>query len=172
MKTKIVILLVLIVGVGTVAYMSATNKPKDIEKEQVVPVVTSMIPTSGQYCFVRIQQATETAPYSSEEHVVLNFNGAQVSGTKKGTQVGPDMSNGFEGKLSGAMIEDEIELTYSYTVEGSNGKELEVYTFADKNLIKKRWVLEDKKINGENILVPDYVGEPTLYTYTPETCGN
>ena len=172
MKIKILILVVLVVAVGAVLCMSATNKPKDIEKEQVAPVVISSIPTSGQYCFVRIQQATETAPYSSEEHVVLSFNGAQVIGTKKGTQVGPDMSNGFEGKLSGTTIDNEMELTYSYTVEGSKGKELEVYTFSDKNLIKKRWVLEDKKINGENILVPDYVGEPTLYTYTPETCGN
>ncbi len=168
MKTKIIIFIVLVLGVGAVVYLSTKNKSAEVV--QVVPELSSSIPTSGQYCFVRIQQATEVAPYSSEEHVVLDFNGTQVTGTKKGTQVGPDMSNGFEGKLSGNTIDNEMELTYSYTVEGSQGKELEVYTFADKNLVKKRWVLEDKKINGENILVPDYVGEPTLYTYTPETC--
>lgn len=162
MKTKIIIFVVLVLGIGVVVYLSAKNKP--------VPEAPSGVPTSGRYCFVRIQQATETAPYSSEEHVVLDFNGAQVSGIKKGTQAGPGVSNGFEGTLSGTTIEDEIELTYVYTVEGSEGRELEVYTFADKNLIKKRWVLEEKKINGENILVPDYIGEPTLYTYTVEAC--
>ena len=138
----------------------------------------SSIPTSGQYCFARVQKATTDAPYNVEEHVVLNFDGTKITGTKKGTQSGPDMTNGYEGTLKGATIiggatsADEMELTYSYIVEGSKNRELEDYTMENENLIKNRWVLHEAKINGESILVPDYVGDPTLITYTREDCVN
>jgi hypothetical protein len=105
---------------------------------------------------------------------VLNFAGTNVTGTKRGTQVGPDMTNGYEGILSGAVIEEvnEMELTYSYIIEGSQNKELEVYSFEGSNLVKKRWVLNEAVINGESILVPDYIGEPMLVEYSSEKCAS
>ncbi len=136
--------------------------------------VDTDIPTKGHYCFARTQVATTDAPYSVEEHVVLNFDGTSVTGTKHGTQAGPDMTNGYQGTLVGAktanQTTNEMELIYAYTVEGAKNKELEVYTFNKDNLVKERWVLKDAKINGASILVPDYVGDPTLITYQPEPC--
>jgi len=160
-----------VLGILAVSYFNFRDRSKAEVKTQDVPSPQAYnIPTAGKYCFVRTEKATVDAPYSVEEHVVLNFDGVKVSGTKRGTQSGPDMTNGYEGTLIGATIDNEMELTYAYTVEGSKNRELEVYTFDKENLIKKRWVLHEGKINGVNILLPDYVGEPMLIAYQPEGC--
>jgi hypothetical protein len=158
---------------------AVTTAPKESEVATITTnnneeALVSNIPTENKYCFVRKDKGTEDAPYSLEENVVLNFNGSKVTGTKQGIQEGPDFINGYVGTLSGATITnelgDEMELVFDYEVDGSQNKELEVYVFDNDKLIKKRWVLHEAKINGENILVPDYVGEPTIYTYTKIEC--
>jgi hypothetical protein len=168
-------------GIIAVSVWSAKNKIKEPAKntidvpETVTLVTTLTIPTSGKYCFARIQKVTDVAPYAVEEHIVLNFDGTKVTGTKRGTQSGPDMTNGYEGILAGSTIPNktggEMELIFVYTVEGSQNKEFEVYVIDNMKLIKKRWVLKETKINNQNILVPDYVGEPTLITYEVEDCA-
>src|SRR5689334_22017160 len=80
------------------------------EPREVSTPTTSTFPTSGEFCFTRTQKATESAPYNIEEHVKLNFNDKSVTGSKTGTQAGPDMTNGYEGTLTGAVVEDEMEL--------------------------------------------------------------
>jgi hypothetical protein len=181
MKTKTIILFILVLGVVTLGFFAVQNKTQykgkeEVKNEDIVVPVVSNIPTSGMQCFSRIQKATDTAPYNVEEYVVLNFDGIKITGTKRGTQAGPDMTNGYTGTLEGAKIIneniEEIELTYSYVVEGSKNRELEVYTLDKNNLIKKRWLLVDRKINGVSILVPDYVGEPSLISYSSTECKN
>ncbi len=133
----------------------------------VTPPPTAFTVTPGKYCFSRSQTATETEPYTVEEHVVLNIGAdLHVTGTKTGSQAGPDMTNGYTGTLSGTVVGTTAELTYAYTVEGSSAKELEVYEFSPNTLTKKRWNLTEQN----KILVPDRVGEPKLIAYTGETC--
>jgi hypothetical protein len=120
----------------------------------------------GTYCYARKQTATTTEPYVVEEHVVLTINGNVVTGTKKGTQSGPDMSNGYQGTLSGTRNGSRAELTYAYTIEGSQNKELEIYDIGATVLKKMRWPLKEQN----NILVPAKAGEPKIISYTAETC--
>lgn len=122
---------------------------------------------TGTHCFARTQIATTAAPYSGSEKVVLVINKNSVSGTKKGTQSGPGVSNGYEGTLSGVLSGNNMELIYSYTVEGSQGKELEVYSFVDENLVKKQWPLKD----FEGVLTPERTGEPKTIPYAAEECA-
>ncbi len=162
MKTKVPILIVVVL-IAIVVFLSFKNKKTD------APVVVN--PVAETLCFGRIQEATPTAPYHVEEHIVLTIDGTSVTGTKRGTQAGPDMTNGYEGTLSGSKLDTTLELVYAYTIEGSTGKELELYTFGTNELVKKRWVLTEEKRNGSTILVPDHKGEPTLITYTKEVCA-
>jgi hypothetical protein len=178
MKTikHVLAILVLFLGIFLIVNMKR-DEPAPVVAPVVVPAVpdtvpVSSIPTTGTQCFYRISEATASGPYRIEEHIVLDFTGQKVSGLKSGTQAGPDMNNGFEGTLLGSTIDDEIELVFAYTIEGSKNRELEVYTFDGDKLIKKRWALKEEKINGINILVPDYIGDPILISYTPEGCAN
>jgi hypothetical protein len=162
MKTKVIILLLVIVLLGVLLFIILKNK------EVPAPVVVT--PVAETVCFGRIQQATPTAPYNVEEHILLTIDGTSVTGTKRGTQAGPDMTNGFEGSLSGSKLDTALELVYSYTIEGSTGKELELYTLGANELVKKRWALEDEVHEGSHLLVPDHIGAPTFITYTKEVC--
>src|SRR3989344_203666 len=146
----IVIIAVIALAVGHYIFQSL--------QRGIIKIDNGAIPSTGEYCFTRTQKATKDAPYNVEEHIVLNFDDSRVTGTKRGTQNGPNMNNGYEGTLEGSIIENEMELTYAYTIEGSQNRELEVYTFTNEDLVKKRWALKDKIINGKSILVPDYIG--------------
>lgn len=140
---------------------------KNIPDGPVQPVVTDVADvTDGEYCYTRLQEATETAPYRVEEHVVLNISGDRVTGTKRGTQAGPDMTNGYTGDLKGTKTENNLELVYSYTVEGSQNKELELYTVSPEVLTKIRYVLIEK----EGMLVPDKNTSAQNITYSKEPC--
>jgi hypothetical protein len=160
-KTKVIIFLLVIVLLGVRLFM--VYRPKEVIVSVVAPVAETL-------CFGRIQEATPTAPYHVEEHILLMIDGTSVTGTKRGTQAGPDMTNGFEGTLSGSKLDTALELVYSYTIEGSTGKELELYTLGANELVKKRWALEEELHDGSHILVPDHIGAPTLITYTKEVC--
>jgi hypothetical protein len=121
----------------------------------------------GKYCFYRKQIATINEPYSSEESIVLNILNNKVSGVKTGIQNGPDLNNGYRGTLEGTINNNEIELTFAYEVEGSKGKEVEIYTFEGEDLIKLRYVLID---NFDGKLVPDRSSEPKQLIYSKSNC--
>jgi hypothetical protein len=53
-----------------------------------------------------------------------------------------------------------------YTVEGSEGKELELYELGEGTLTRLRYVLHEE---GDT-LVPDRTEAPTRLVYTLETC--
>ncbi len=110
--------------------------------------------------------ATKTAPYSVNEKIKIEIMGDKVVGTKIGNQSGPDLTNGYFGDLNGSIKDNILELVYSYTVEGANGKELENYEFQDGSLVKMRWPL----ISKNKILVPDKTGEPQKQIYNKVLC--
>lgn len=167
-KRLVTLCILALVIVGLFVF-SSPDKPADVP-EPVAPSVLQTIPSEGQYCFSYKHPSSTEEPYSVDEFLYLSFNGTKVVGTKEGTQSGPDMTNGYSGTLLGAVVNDELELTYDYTVEGADQRELEVYAFDKGNVIKKRWVLTEQKIDGKDILVPDYKGEPKIITYTAEEC--
>ncbi len=144
-----------------ISYQKTTTPPKNNSKTEV-PII------DGKYCFTRSQKATKEAPYAVEEKVVLDIKGNSITGTKNGTQKGPDMTNGYTGSLSGKREGSNFELTYSYTVEGSKNKELEIYELVEETLVKLRWPLVDKG----GVLTPDKTSPPvSISFYTKEKCG-
>lgn len=143
---------------------------KNTEKREVNSHTDSLFSSSGvskTYCFYRDQKATPEAPYAVQEHVQMMITGASVTGTKTGTQSGPDMTNGYQGTLVGEVKDDEIEVVFSYVIEGSAQKELEVYELRSDWLVKKRYTLYE---NGD-VLVPNKTEDPTLIVYKPEVCS-
>ena len=173
MNKKLIIFTILIIMAMAGAIFVTRNNAKEFAKQKGGDRLEDkviMIPSVGKYCYVRKQEATTEAPYSAEEHITLNYDGRKVSGVKTGTQAGPDMTNGYEGTLEGLNMDGEMELTYAYTVEGSQNRELEIYAYIDGKLTKKRWPLKEVKINDHKILAPTYAGEPTLMTYETEEC--
>lgn len=180
MDKKYIILGVVVVGIIALSIWSARNnrnKTATINEtpEEVATNETFAIPTSGEYCYGRIQEATDTAPYSVEEHIILKFNDGDVVGIKSGTQAGPDMTNGYIGTLAGSAISNELgqglQLVFEYEIEGSTNRELELYAVLKEGLVKERWVLEEANINDQQILVPDFQGDPMLIPYAVEPCA-
>lgn len=143
------------------------NTPIPEIKEEVVAVKKEVKIADGKYCFYRKQTATEAEPFSSEESVVLNILNNIVTGTKTGVQSGPGVSNGLKGSLTGSVKDGEIEVVYAYTVEGSSGKEVEIYTFEGVDLIKLRYRLID---NFDGELTPDRSDEPKRLVYVKSNC--
>lgn len=137
---------------------------KEFTKEEKV-VVNEI--RDGKYCFYRKQVATDTEPYSSEESIVLNILNNKITGTKTGVQSGPGVSNGYKGSLEGFAKDNEMTLTFSYLVEGSSGKEIEIYTFEGEDLVKLRYVLID---NFDGELVPDRSSELKKLVYSKSNC--
>ncbi len=169
-KLIAVVLFLCVFGIG---YYSGLKNAENIKIDKyiksisILPITNPLHTIDGKYCFNRNQIATKTEPYSSQEHIILNILDNKVIGTKKGNQSGPDMTNGYEGELSGSINNNELELLYSYIIEGSKGKELEIYNIKDNSLIKKRWVLEEKG----GVLTPNKKGEPKLISYSKEDCN-
>lgn len=161
MKKTYLIILIAVILLAGVLYFSDRNKDTE---EASVNVSQSV---DGQYCFSRYQAATDRDPYEVEEHVVLNISGNEVIGKKRGTQNGPDMTNGYEGDLIGSKNGNNLDLIYSFTIEGSKNEELEIYELRTGELVKMRWALKEE---GE-MLVPDKVGSPTLIHYLKEDCS-
>lgn len=120
----------------------------------------------GMYCFTRTQIATESNPYEVQENISFAISGTNVTGRKQGIQSGPDMTNGYEGSLSGSIENDEMRLVFSYTIEGSQGKELELYSFNGDELQKYRYVLEE----GDSMLVPNMSTQASIISYTQFPC--
>lgn len=122
----------------------------------------------GEYCFVRDQKATSDAPYAVSEKIILDLAGMSASGTKSGTQSGPDMTNGYTGTLSGTRNGPALDLIYSYTVEGSENKEKEIYLLGGENLVKHRYSLHEES----GVLVPDMSSERQDIFYASTPCAS
>jgi|GEM_PF-6051573 len=167
-KTLIIIAIIIVAFVsGLFLYTPPIHttpiEPGSTEQTPISDVVSI---EEGKYCFARTQGATADAPYSSEEYIAVTIANDSVNGTKEGTQHGPGMSNGFTGVLHGSIKGTELELLYSYIVEGSEGKELEFYTFENTTLVKSRWPLIEK----DGILAPNKDETPSRIIYGAVEC--
>ena len=153
---------------GLIAFIfTILNKDKVVEVpiiEEAPVVVENNL--DGKFCFSRTQIATEAEPYSVSEKVVLNILGNVVTGTKTGNQSGPDMTNGYEGTLDGLKEGDNLNLVYSFTIEGSQNKEKEIYIFSPEELKKQRYVLKEES----GMLVPDMTSEVKIINYIKDNC--
>ncbi len=143
----------------TVQYLELQNNQS--QQEQVVQEIPQQI-----RCFVYNQEATETAPYSVSEEITLSLNGESFSGIKQGTQSGSDMTNGYSGGISGIVKGNNLEGTFTYTVEGSTGLEQELYTLEQNILTKHRYSL----VQEGDILIPDMQSEKQDMIYHEKVC--
>lgn len=156
----------LIVAGSLIALFTTRTSPHVDTPTPVVTTPSSPTSPEGDYCYSRNQVATPDAPYKVEEHVMLHIDKEAVTGTKSGTQAGPDMTNGFTGTLTGNIKDNEIQLIYDYRVEGSANKEQEHYTFSENTLIRHQYQL----IQGKDILVPNINKFVRDITYIKEVC--
>ena len=130
------------------------------------PVVE--IPTSEKLCYERHQAATALGPYKVDEYIVLEQMGTNFVGTKRGTQAGPDMTNGYEGTLTGSERDGLITLIFDYIIEGSEQYEEEMYEMEGGNLVKLRYPL----IDTQGVLAPDKTQTPTRVVYEKADCAS
>lgn len=117
------------------------------------------------YCYAYHQDATVSAPYKVDEFIRIVEKEGNITGVKKGTQSGPDMTNGYTGTLTGIADGQNMQLDFAYTIEGSRNTERELYTRTDTSLIKHRYRL----LEGKGMLIPDmeYFVHDIVYASTP-----
>ncbi len=162
MKKKIIVWSV--IAIVSILIIAISYKPK------TSVTIDAPFIDNAQYCFVYTHEATDTDPYAVEEHLMLTHSNGIISGTKKGTQHGPDMTNGYVGTVLGTTDGETLRLVYSYTVEGSNNKEAEIYSVIGTSIVKHRYVLREGVQDGEKMLLPDIKGNQILQMYTSEKC--
>ena len=175
-KIQIILGILIVLGLGALA----TQKfwvpklvdfiiSKDVSENENTEVDTENeeVKLVGENCYAYDQLATNEAPYEVHETLVLNIEGDKVTGNKQGNQKGPDLTNGYFGDITGEIKDDKIESIFSYTVEGSEGKEKEIYEIKSDKLIKLRYPLKDEK----GILVPDTTFVANLLTYNKIDCA-
>jgi hypothetical protein len=165
-QTKILIVLFLVAVKIFIVFWFNQNKPDFITNIASNSEISETVSLDGKYCFSRLQEATSDAPYRVEEYVTLDIKGENVSGIKRGFQSGPGMTNGYEGSLSGEISGDEMNLVFSFVIEGSEGKELELYKISENELQKYRHVLKEEN----SMLVPDLDTPVTVISYHVAVC--
>ncbi len=177
MKKIIFILIISLVAYSVIFWFFVAEKitPKTPNENQVenIEVEEDVLENESEEvvvlkeCFGRKQIATEESPYTVQEFIELNIDGESVSGEKTGNQSGPDMTNGYEGSLSGKISDDKIEVIFSYSIEGSDQKEKEEYVLKTGELVKQRYpLIEDE----DGVLVPDKTKEASLIAYKKVDC--
>ena len=171
MKTIRIILLIIII-IGLVLIL--TQKiwvPKLVDKiishENTSSYVqAALILTDGRQCYTYNHNATKTEPYTVNEFLDITIKGNSITGNKKGTQKGPDMTNGYTGSITGTINKNIITDIFSYVVEGSANKEQEVYRTNKTGIEKLRYPL----IEGKGMLIPDTTKEYTIMQYARVGC--
>jgi len=165
---KFLIVIGAIILLGGVVYVAGIGNPSRIE-----PVATNtslkeapIESIEGTRCYAYHQEATKDAPYKVDEYINMTIAGSVVTGTKSGTQSGPDMTNGYIGTLKGSLNDDIIDLIFAYTIEGSQNNEEEIYKIVPTGLNKLRYQLKEEG----GILVPDMAGEPRIISYNKADC--
>lgn len=170
-KLLALILLVLTFYLG-IRFGVIYKEIKTIQKNIITVVSapeTDAVLKDGEYCFSYNHEGTKDEPYTVNEFVDLTVHGSVITGTKKGTQNGPDMTNGYEGTLSGTYDKDLITAVFSYVIEGSANKEKELYKVrADQiGLEKMRYPLKEE----DGMLIPDMTKEFKNLLYSRVQCG-
>ena len=148
-------------------YIEAENILKSNPLKAFDVIKTSIL-KDGRQCYTFNHSATTIEPYTVNEFLDITINGAKVTGTKRGTQAGPDMTNGYSGTIVGTLNNDMINDVFSYTVEGSSNKEAEIYRSRDDQIgiEKLRYPLIEKG----GTLVPDTTKEFSVLLYARVGC--
>ena len=123
---------------------------------------------NGRQCYSFSHEATAGEPYAVNEFLDITVNGAMVTGIKTGTEKGPDMTNGYAGRIVGRLENNTITDIYSYIVDGSQNREQEIYRAKEDKtgLEKLRYPLVEKK----GILVPDKTKNFQIMQYLRVGC--
>ncbi len=162
MKAFKIFLLILVV-VGVVSFIMHTKKVS-------APVVSEVQPDlsfeNGRQCYTYNHEATNDAPYTVNEFIDITISHGSVVGTKRGTQAGPDMTNGYSGTLVGTSDRKTMQAVFSYTIEGSKNKEKELYRTNKTGIEKLRYPL----VEGTGMLVPDTTKEFQALMYARVSC--
>ncbi len=173
---RIFLLVLIIIGIGLlltrnmwvpklvdaiVARENPDNPPVIVP--QVQPNLTLV---DGRQCYTYSHDATPDAPYATTEFIDMTIAGTKVTGTKSGTQKGPDMTNGYTGTILGTLDKNTITDIFSYTIEGSQNKEKEIYRTSKTGIEKLRYPL----VEEGGILVPDTTKEFTALQYARVGC--
>ncbi|HWC57949.1 MAG TPA: hypothetical protein VG621_03300 [Candidatus Paceibacterota bacterium] len=170
------IFLLIIIAIGLVALalqklwvpkVVAYILSREASPTMAVPRQQPIVLTDGRQCYTYSHDATAAAPYTVQEVLDITIVGTTVTGTKSGTQSGPDMTNGYSGTFVGTLAGNTITGVFSYTVDGAKNKEQEIYRTTLTGLEKLRYPLVEK----EGILVPDQTQSPTPLLYARVECG-
>ena len=130
------------------------------------PVQEVMKLVDGRQCYTYSHEATADAPYATTEFIDMTIAGKVVTGSKKGTQKGPDMTNGYTGTIEGTLADNTITDVFSYTIEGSKNKEKEIFQAGLTGIEKLRYPLKEEK----GILIPDTTKEFSILKYARVGC--
>jgi hypothetical protein len=122
----------------------------------------------GEYCYSYNHESTVASPYKVSEFIKINIAGFSVSGVKTGNQSGPDLTNGYEGSLDGTIENDNMNLVFSYVIEGAHNMEAEIYKVRSDQtgLEKLRYPLTE----GKDMLIPDTTKEFQTILYSRVGC--
>ncbi len=158
-----------IIAVGTYFIIQSHKKTTDVVPDPIVtePIQQPITFADGQQCYTYSHEATKEEPVTSTEFINMTITGTKVTGTKYGTQSGPELSNGWEGILTGSLADDTITVAFAYTVEGSQNTEQEIYKPSLTGIDKLQYPLIDKYKDG---LFPDTSKEHHLLHYARVTC--
>jgi hypothetical protein len=166
--SRIVLVILVIVAVAFVASFFLRDKsasPVSVaENTDNTQVVVQL--ADGRQCYTYSHAATTEAPYTVSEFIDMTITDGVVTGTKKGTQAGPDMTNGYEGTITGTLSNNTITDIFSYTIEGSQNKEKEIYRASVVGIEKLRYPLTE----AAGILVPVTTEDFQVLSYVRIGC--
>ena len=174
---RIILFILIIIGIASLCTQKIwvswlVNKILLSEKTTIAVPSTKIISQAniilidGRQCYTFNHEATKDALYTVNEFIDITIVGTIVTGTKKGTQAGPDMTNGYNGTIVGTLSNNKITDIFSYVVEGSKNKEKEIYRAGKTGIEKLRYPLIEEK----GILVPDTTKEPQILLYDRVGC--
>lgn len=164
MNKILTILLVVVVAVfGFVLLENKKDVPAVVitnDKQNVPELV------DGRQCYTYSHEKTDSEPYTTSEFIDMTISGNTISGTKTGTQSGPDMTNGYTGTIVGTLKDGVITDTFSYVIEGSSQKEAEIYHAGVTGIDKWRYSLKEEG----GVLVPDLSTDYKVLHYARVGC--
>ncbi len=170
---RIFLFILIIIGLSLLATQSIWV-PKLVNRiilnEKITLPVQEIQPSislaDGRQCYVYNHETSTNEPYKVQEFIDITIDGTKVTGTKKGTQSGPDMTNGYTGTITGILEENKITAIFSYEIEGSKNKEEEIYKTSRTGIEKIRYPLTEEK----DMLVPNTTKDFKLLIYSRVNC--
>jgi hypothetical protein len=172
---RIILLVLIIIGIGALAtqkfwvpklvssIVSSEFTTTVVQADQAKPALAL---EDGRQCYAYSHEATASEPYTVTAFMDMTVKNGIVTGTKKGAQAGPDMTNGYTGTLTGTLDQNAITAVFSFTVEGSQNKEKEIYRTHKTGIEKLRYPL----VEEDGMLVPDLTKEFKILRYTRADC--